>query len=225
MAKDFTPTDTDLEAVWEHVTYEVVMFQYCARALVENVPAIAGDTLLQNVFLEAFAVHVRNLNAFLFEDDALVSTSNKRKGRTFPTDVWASQLVPDVAAWKTARGECPAALGKVKVRTDTEIVHLSYGRNEVGPEAKAWDVPAIYNALLPAIRALLQHQPADVTFPKATFAPSTCGVPTMLPEEIARGIGELVEVDLGTFSAGTVSSTTTAPLNTRSPPGPRDPAS
>ncbi len=110
---------------------------------------IFGPGAATNAFLESFTVHVRALLQFV------APTSPK------PDDVLAEDFFDSREAWLQIRGELPAVLADVNRRVGKEIAHLTYARQKVTPEAKNWDVRAIWEALGELLQRFAEHALAE----------------------------------------------------------------
>jgi hypothetical protein len=122
------------------------MFDATARALASG---LFGPGPATNAFLESFTIHARVLLQFFY------SKSPK------PDDVVAEDFFLDASTWLAMRGEMPSTLAAVNNRVGKEIAHLTYARQEVIPEAKGWEVPAIWSSLSGLVRLFVQHAPKE----------------------------------------------------------------
>jgi hypothetical protein len=87
------PTDDTLRTLSEHVSYEFDMLLGTAGVLVSRKPT---DDFMQNVLVESFLIHVRQVYDFLYRVPKL------------PTDLIAADYAP------TWHGECPTASQELK---------------------------------------------------------------------------------------------------------------
>ncbi len=138
-------TPDELRAASDHLFYEVGMFDATARRLAAGI----AEGTCKNALLESFAVHTRALLQFFFP-------TNVHDG-----DVLAVDYFHDPIAWKKLRGGRPRALDSVNDRVGAEIVHLTYERQNVTPEAKGWNVGAIHVAMMGLIRTFLDNIPLE----------------------------------------------------------------
>jgi hypothetical protein len=132
----------ELRAASKHLGYEVDMLRGTADRLLSGME----EGVAKNAFLESFTVHARALVQFFF---------GAKSG-----DVLADHYVLDVRMWRVARGKLPRALKDVADRVGKEIVHLSYGRLVVGPDANNWNVHAVHAALMELCEKFIRHVPA-----------------------------------------------------------------
>jgi hypothetical protein len=125
-------TAEELQVSSRHVYYEVSMMAWTARRLRD--PGLPQEEV--NALLESFTIHTRALQYF-FHPPTKVRAD----------DVLAQDFMPDGVDWSKVAGARSAALETVPARVGTEIAHISYGRLSVAPEAKAWNVTEIAEAL------------------------------------------------------------------------------
>lgn len=67
----------------------------------------------------------------------------------------------DVIAWRRTLGRQPKSLGRISQRVATEIVHLTYTRITVLPEAREWNISEIVEAILALVSTFLANAPTD----------------------------------------------------------------
>lgn len=129
MADDESPVQTDEEhRDWarEHLVYEVNTLTYAmleVRKLKDD-----AESPQMAFAIESWAVHVRCLDEFLWVDR-----------RAKPGDARAIDFCKP-GEWEVKRGEVPPTLQQIRddKRIGREIVHLTYHRASIRPEAKAW---------------------------------------------------------------------------------------
>jgi hypothetical protein len=110
----------------------------------------------RNASIESFAIHVRNVIAFLYNI----------KGRGSEDHQFAIHYVTDTQAYRKARPKRPGSpLDRAVVdRIHTQVAHLNYGRGEYPPEERLWLYDEICGALDAVIRAFLRYvDPAKVS--------------------------------------------------------------
>jgi hypothetical protein len=96
----------------------------------------------QNVYLECFLLHVRNLRDFLY--------SKQKKCRD---DIIAKDFYDTEVECRQRIGKKPAILlGDFTKRINKKLAHLSYFRGKEPEEEKGWKIDEIYNAMMPAIK-------------------------------------------------------------------------
>jgi len=137
-------TEDELRAASEHLHYEVAMFDSTARILAAG---IFGAGAASNAFLESFTVHVRALLQIFFPTAPQAD------------DVLAEDFFDEPRLWTDIRGELPDVLGAVKLRVGKEIAHLTYARLDVTPEAKVWNIVAIWSEMQGIIRKWADNVP------------------------------------------------------------------
>jgi hypothetical protein len=84
----------------------------------------------------AFVIHARCLHWFFYADE-----------EAHRDDILAEHYIP---TWRTVRPERRLAEDELK-RINTELAHLSINRMAMPPEGVGFDVPGIYEVLLPAV--------------------------------------------------------------------------
>ena len=120
------------------------MFDSTARILAAGV---FGPGAATNAFLESFTLHVRALLQVFYP------TNPK------PDDVIAEDFFDEPRHWADARGELPDVLAAVTLRVGKEIAHLTYARLDVTPEAKGWNIAAIWSAMHGIVRRFVDNVP------------------------------------------------------------------
>jgi hypothetical protein len=147
----------------EHVFYECDMFlwlaQVCGGGAKLGAPSVPDATRLNNVLIEAFVIHLRNVVDFLYLD------------RPKKTDVVAADFCT-ASSWAATRPAISAALDAARTRANKEIAHLTTDRLAARSPAKQWE----FSVLAAEIRPLLQ-----------LFA--KCAVPGRLSGRAAAVIG------------------------------------
>lgn len=147
------PNSTQLQAVTEHLRYEVEMLKQTADRLLNS----ENTEFETNVLLESFAIHARALVHFFYPD------------RIFSTDALADHFITDIPKWRAAIGSAVgAALTDVRTRVNKEIVHLTYDRLGITPVAKGWNVAAIRDEL---VRLVAKFESVVLTC-RAIFGPA-----------------------------------------------------
>src|SRR5215467_13998641 len=137
-------TTEQLLCAAEHLLYEVRMFDLTARQLTSGG---FGDGVVRNALLESFAIHTRTLRQVFFPQNPGAD------------EILAAHYFDNPSAWAKPRGKLPEALSNVKDRVGKEIVHLTYDRLDVGPEAKGWKIQEIWKAMTSVIDVFVQHAP------------------------------------------------------------------
>jgi hypothetical protein len=125
----------------EHISYEVKMLAGAAIASVS--PRTASDELLKlfldNVIVEAFGHHCRNLIHFLYPEYVGAMDS----------DVVADHFIPAARLdeWRVARGALPPSLEQARRRANKEMAHLTSQRMDGTPPEKNWDIKGLATLL------------------------------------------------------------------------------
>ena len=107
----------------KHLHYEIGMLTSLARGMASG---IAGESVINNAFIESFTIHARRLLYFLYA------------GNPKSDDVIADDFFPTSLKWKKARPGKTKILKKVHRRVAKEVAHLTYDRQYVTPEMKKW---------------------------------------------------------------------------------------
>jgi hypothetical protein len=123
---------------YEAVAYEMEMLGDVLRWLVGK-PTPTG--VLKNVLTESLAVHVRNLEAFLW-----------RTSRFKSKDVLALDFIRSDAVWPPGK---PPGLDDLVDRVSTEVAHLTTWRLPGQDPDKDWSPRACLKALVPALEAFV----------------------------------------------------------------------
>lgn len=114
----------ELAKAAEHLLYEYWMLMAVARGMASG---MSGQGWLTNALLESFVIHFRALLDFFYPPAGAK-----------PDDVLSTDFFRDPSEWEQARPALPEALRQGKLRAHKEIAHLTYARQAVAPEAKAW---------------------------------------------------------------------------------------
>lgn len=129
----------------EHMAYEVDMFFFAVE--VRRHPSFssvlkvsATPRRVNNVSIESFVVHFRNVIDFLYND-------NPR-----PTDIVASDFY-DSTIWESVRPRMTGTLDSARRRANKELAHLTTDRIPGGPPEKIWDFDGLANELRPILRS------------------------------------------------------------------------
>ena len=152
-------SDSDLHAYSaEHVAYEFDMLLWLVGVfrgptLTLAAPTPADVVQLQNVLVEGFALHLRNVLDFLFND------------RPQASDVVAADFFA-AAAWTSLRPPLSATLGAARVRANKEIAHLTTLRKTGSPPDKAWHFATLANEVRPVMRLFADNAPASRLSPR-----------------------------------------------------------
>jgi hypothetical protein len=153
-SNDFLLTYSD-----EHVVYEYEMFLWLAWILGKGArleTRTPEDAIrLNNVLIEAFVVHLRNVIVFLFDD------------RPEPSDVVAADFFA-MGEWTRLRGKIPPILKSARIRANKEVSHITTGRHHSGSPKKHWDVVALSNVLVPTMRLMAENAMRDRLSPRVS---------------------------------------------------------
>jgi hypothetical protein len=145
----------------EHVFYEIDHFFWLAQLLGGGTIALGASspadiTRLNNILIEGFAIHLRNMIDFLYVDP-------------YPTDVVAADFFHSGDRNKI-RPAITNSLEAAKVRANKEIAHLTTERIAGAPPAKRWDFPGLADELRPLLRLVSARALPSMLSPKVGAA-------------------------------------------------------
>jgi len=127
----------------EHLLYEIRMFFWLAEVLGRDRSLVAPTQedafCLNNVLVEAFAVHLRTLIDFL--DPLMEPRSTDVVAQDFCSDQWAA-ILPQL----------PGRLIAARIKANKEVAHLTTARLDDGAPEKRWNP-----ALVDEVRHLLRQ--------------------------------------------------------------------
>jgi hypothetical protein len=131
----------------EHLWYEIDMLFGIGKYLSVST-AVCGPTpddarRINNVLIEGFGLHLRNVIDFLFLD------------RPEPTDVVASDFC-NPGAWENLRPLIGPALTRARTRSNKELAHLTTSRIAGAVPEKNWDAVALLKELKPTLKLWLE---------------------------------------------------------------------
>ena len=125
-------TEQELQKASDHLFYEIWMFTSLARGMASGV---FNEGIINNALLESFTVHARVILDFLFAE-------NPR-----PDDVIAEDYFSSPDEWLKIKANKSEKLNNIHVRVGKEVAHLTYFRQTVTSEAKAWNFIEIANEI------------------------------------------------------------------------------
>ena len=111
-----------LKCISSHLYYE---FSMCTALTQEMIKGYPPGTI-NNALLQSFALHVRNLIDFLYND------------KHQPDDVYAGDYFETPEKWQQLRNAIMPGLARAKKRANKEIAHLTYSRLDVAQKEKKW---------------------------------------------------------------------------------------
>ena len=128
----------------DHVWYEVRMFfgivdVVSRRAQMTCVASRAVMETLNNSLIEAFAVHLRNVVDFLYNDQPK------------PTDVVAADFCAP-SSWHAVRPTISQVLEDARNRTNKQIAHLTTERLTGDSPGKRWPFVALADEVRPLLK-------------------------------------------------------------------------
>lgn len=115
-----------LKKASEHIYYEVWMFYETIELLV-----YVQNQTLANIYLDAFAIHCRNLLDFLYP-----------KTRVRVDDIIVSDYISNPSLYrrsKTSKKDLRFTIRK----TDKQVAHLTFARNRYNDKSKKWPIISI----------------------------------------------------------------------------------
>lgn len=112
----------ELKRTSSHLYYEFSMFISLTQEMFKGY----SPGTVNNALLQSFALHVRNLIDFLYND------------KHQPDDVYAGDYFDTPEKWQQLRLAITPGLTKAKKRANKEVAHLTYSRLKVTQEEKIW---------------------------------------------------------------------------------------
>jgi hypothetical protein len=126
----------------EHIRYEIQQLIISTDAISRQLSIRNG---FQNMVVESFAIHLRNLITFLYP-------SNRRGN-----DVCAEDFFTSTDTWHALRPEISEALKQAKARADKEVGHLTTLRQYGTPESKVWNVASLIDGVMPILKLFCER--------------------------------------------------------------------
>jgi hypothetical protein len=111
----------------EHLLYEIQMLRF----VVSKIPTLTAGVDL-SAFLESFAIHLRNLTDFFYDQEPQ------------PDDVVAADFYDDPGKWNTS---ISLTLATAQTRANKEVSHLTLRRKDGGDPDKPWPVLDLYQEI------------------------------------------------------------------------------
>ena len=142
---DFLEKDK-LQKAADHLWYEIWMYQRLVDGMASGV---FGKGPLNNAVLESFAIHVRALIHFFFDE------------KTNHDDVLAVHFFSTADEWRRILPSFTDVLKNAKKRADKEIAHLTYNRQAVTQEKKPWNFIPIYTELNEVVKKFINAVPKE----------------------------------------------------------------
>jgi hypothetical protein len=152
----------ELYVAAQHVAYEIRMIIYAAQKLdgYHSSPATRPRGCEQNIALESFLLHYRNLRAFLCP-----SLQNLNDDDVIASDFMRSEHSADY-------GNARAFDSEEKKRLDKMLAHISYSRNDYIAQGKdGWEIGKMHVGILGLLEDWLALLPATerAWFPAPEF--------------------------------------------------------
>ena len=123
-----------LKRISSHLYYEFSMFVSLTLEMRKGYP----PGMVNNALLQSFALHVRNLIDFLYND------------KHQPDDVYAGDYFETPERWQLLRSKITPGLSNAKKRANKEIAHLTYSRLNVAQKEKKWAFVELSNEMIKA---------------------------------------------------------------------------
>jgi hypothetical protein len=145
-SKHLTPEELPEYSV-EHLDYEIEMLVETMKAWDPNAPRT-----LRNALTEAFAVHLRNLIAFL------------HPGREQCGDVYAKDFFGSPQKWIKDLPPLASSLATARDRASKEIAHVTVDRTKGSAKGKGWN-PEFIDAVMVPLRRFVELADGDRLHP------------------------------------------------------------
>jgi hypothetical protein len=131
----------------EHVAYEIDHFFWLAQSLGSGSLSVGAPTQqdarrLNNILVEGFVLHLRNVIDFLYV-------------KPQSTDIVAEDLLAK-DEWINIRPPITATLEAARTRANKEIAHLTSARMAGSPPEKIWDFVGLANEIRPILKLMSQ---------------------------------------------------------------------
>ncbi len=143
-------TREELQEISDALLYELQMLYGTAQVLRDEVQGPKQGTMSwpeKMACIEAFAIHARVLEAFLWD----------KPRKAYPDDALAIDFFED-GEWEAIREHVQrSALDELRNRAGHEIAHLSYKRVHKTEEARRWKFDVIAGVIGNAFRLFLEN--------------------------------------------------------------------
>lgn len=202
MPRRVVPSDEQLfDYSGEHLLYELEIFEY----IVTNFPTEASFQL--SVFLESFAIHLRNLIDFFY-----VSPGEAREDDIVAGDFFD---VPD----KWNPGALLAILEAARHRANKEVSHITYKRKSATDKTKPWFVSELFREVNAVARRFVGEASRNrlhpevvrfLTTPKAVASAMLVGASTTSSNTV------VIDSPVALFLSGGASTRKTFPVGSSS---------
>lgn len=134
-----------LEKGVEHIEYEIDMFRATYNVLLKPYDHDKMP-LINNALVESFAIHIRNLYEFFYND---VGDSKK-------DTILATHYLDDPRAYRQKRTP-KEEISFVQKKANKEIAHLTYERTKIDAIDKRWPTSLLVEKLEKTISAFLDE--------------------------------------------------------------------
>jgi len=146
-------TDAELLRYSEqHLRYEIEMFfQVGIKLMITRFSKDDRDSVLQeNVLLESFATHLRNLLLFLYP--------RRVDERDVISDYFFLNSITD---WKQKRPKEKESLRNLRTRASQEISHLTVLRRDGTDNSEGWPIREILDEIKPILKTFVNNASSD----------------------------------------------------------------
>jgi len=199
---------SELQGLSDAVLYELQMLFGTAQVLRDEVQGQTQGTLSwpqKMACIEAFAIHARLLEAFLWD----------KPNKHHPDDALAIDFFRD-GEWEAIRERVQRSeLDELRKRAGHEIAHLSYKRISKAEEARRWKFDVIAGVIGNAFRLFLENIDPDLlcdgfedrlraswpeylNFPTAVSFPPNCDTSPAITV-VSQSLGDARELHQATF--------------------------
>ncbi len=153
-----TRTEDELKKLSRHVLYEIQVLFGTAEALEVHTTTLGSELpwLTSMTYLEAFVLHARALEHFIFRDR---EHRGAREGDGLAVDYFAPK------AW---RGLCPpkeTTLDPLSTRVGKEVAHITYARTVATEEMKQWRFAQIAGSIGRPLRVFIDNVDPEKVIP------------------------------------------------------------
>jgi len=158
-----TRTKAELEDAAGHVVHEMRML----FLITDNYQALASpsEDWIDDMALESFLVHYRNIRDFLFPTSSIKHLSPRYKKIALDT-VLALDFNPQ--GWHYEAKDWREVVGNERERLNKRLSHLSYSRSRYDPQ---WPLEEMREALASEFNRFLESLPSDKRSLFAGLAP------------------------------------------------------
>ncbi|MBP6913383.1 MAG: hypothetical protein KBC00_02110 [Candidatus Levybacteria bacterium] len=129
-------TKTQRRKAVEHIIYEFMMFRRTSEFLTSPIQ----EQLLKNMIIESFAIHSRTLFDFFY------------KNRSQSDDIIALDYIHPGNKFRPSK----TGLSNLSQKTNKQVSHLTYARNNYNFRTKGWNVIRIKSRMELTIKSFMK---------------------------------------------------------------------